>query len=31
MIAKETCQTDEIGSIEWLDGGRDIPNVDFLL
>jgi hypothetical protein len=30
MIGKEICQIDEIGSIEWLNSGRDMPNVDFL-
>jgi hypothetical protein len=30
MIRKETRQTDELGSIEWSNSGRDIPKADFL-
>jgi len=30
MIGKEICQTNELGSIEWSNGGWDMPNVDFL-
>jgi hypothetical protein len=30
VIGKEICQTDELGSIEWSNSGRDIPKVDFL-